>query len=141
MQSACWAMAKSWLDAQVDLEVTRSQTGGEDQLKTFGDVIEGSPGHTDGSFEPLDAPENWPFQVLNQQPRQVSSLLQKLHSGLLLKSYHASDVFLMLLFLKMFSFPSVLGKCSMKLLLDNARSNSDKLRYLQSNFIYHDYYS
>lgn len=70
-------MAKSWLDVQVDLEITRSLPGGVDQLRTFGDVIDGSPGNADGSFEP----ENWPIQVLNQQPRQLSSLLQKLHSG------------------------------------------------------------
>lgn len=74
-------MAKSWLDVQVDLEVTRSRAGGEDLLKTFVNVIEESPGHADSSLEPADAPENWPFQVLNQQPRQISSLLQKLHSG------------------------------------------------------------
>ncbi|KAF7814004.1 nuclear pore complex protein NUP107 [Senna tora] len=80
-ESACWAMAKSWLDVQVDLEVTRSRTGGEDQLKTFGDIIDGSSGLAEDSLEPSDAPDNWPSQVLNQQPRQVSSLLQKLHSG------------------------------------------------------------
>ncbi|XP_027907825.1 nuclear pore complex protein NUP107 [Vigna unguiculata] len=80
-ESACWAMAKSWLDVQVDLEITRSQPGGVDQLRTFGDVIDGSPGRVDASFEPSNGPENWPFQVLNQQPRQLSSLLQKLHSG------------------------------------------------------------
>lgn len=74
-------MAKSWLDVQVDLEVTRSLPGGVDQHRTFGDVIDGSPGHVDGSFEPSNGPENWPNQVLNQQPRQLSSLLQKLHSG------------------------------------------------------------
>nr|KYP41292.1 Retrovirus-related Pol polyprotein from transposon TNT 1-94 [Cajanus cajan] len=79
--SACWAMAKSWLDVQVDLEITRLQAGGVDQLRTFGDVIDGSPGHADGFFEPSNGPENWPIQVLNQQPRQLSSLLQKLHSG------------------------------------------------------------
>ncbi|XP_061342885.1 nuclear pore complex protein NUP107 isoform X2 [Gastrolobium bilobum] len=80
-ESACWAMAKSWLDVQVDLEVTRSLPGGVDQLRTFGDATDGSAGHADGSFEPSNGPENWPIQVLNQQPRQLSSLLQKLHSG------------------------------------------------------------
>ncbi|KAK2353328.1 nuclear pore complex protein [Trifolium repens] len=80
-ESACWAMAKSWLDVQVDLEVTRSLPGGVDQHRTFGDVIERSPGQVDGSFDPSNGPENWPIQVLNQQPRQLSSLLQKLHSG------------------------------------------------------------
>ncbi|KAF7843626.1 nuclear pore complex protein NUP107 [Senna tora] len=80
-ETACWAMAKSWLDVQVDLEVTRLLPRGADQLKNFGDVVEGSPGCVDGSFERLDGPDNWPFQVLNQQPRHISSLLQKLHSG------------------------------------------------------------
>ncbi|XP_057455040.1 nuclear pore complex protein NUP107 isoform X2 [Lotus japonicus] len=80
-ESACWAMAKSWLDVQVDMEVTRSLPGGVDQLRAFGDVIDGSHGHVDGSLEPSNGPENWPIQVLNQQPRQLSSLLQKLHSG------------------------------------------------------------
>ncbi|XP_057746155.1 nuclear pore complex protein NUP107 [Arachis stenosperma] len=80
-ESACWALAKSWLDVQVDLEITRSLPGGIDQLRSFGDVINGSPGHADGSLDPTDGPENWPIQVLNQQPRQLSSLLQKLHSG------------------------------------------------------------
>ncbi|KAJ1401092.1 Nuclear pore protein [Sesbania bispinosa] len=79
--SACWAMARSWLDVQVDLEVTRSLPGAVNQLKTFGDVIDGSPGHVDGSFELSNGHENWPIQILNQQPRQLSSLLQKLHSG------------------------------------------------------------
>ncbi|XP_073219812.1 nuclear pore complex protein NUP107 isoform X2 [Cicer arietinum] len=78
-ESACWAMAKSWLGVQVDLEVTRSLPGGVDQHRTFRDLIDESPGHVDGSFD--NGPENWPIQVLNQQPRQLSSLLQKLHSG------------------------------------------------------------
>lgn len=72
-------MAKSWLGVQVDLEVTRSLPGGVDQHRTFRDLIDESPGHVDGSFD--NGPENWPIQVLNQQPRQLSSLLQKLHSG------------------------------------------------------------
>ncbi|KAL5062604.1 hypothetical protein RYX36_024341 [Vicia faba] len=80
-ESACWAMAKSWLDVQVDLEVTRSLPGGVDQQRTLGDIIDRSPGQVDASFDPSNGPENWPIQVLNQQPRQLSSLLQKLHSG------------------------------------------------------------
>ncbi|KAI4355403.1 hypothetical protein L6164_004182 [Bauhinia variegata] len=81
-ESACWAMAKSWLDVQVDLEVIRSLPGGEEQLRTFGDVLYGSPRRVDVPFdEPSGGPENWPFHVLNQQPQQLSSLLQKLHSG------------------------------------------------------------
>ena len=74
-------MAKSWLDVQVDLEVSRSLPGGADQIRTFGDVIDGNHGHADGSLESSEGPENWPSHVLNQQPRQLPSLLQKLHSG------------------------------------------------------------
>lgn len=73
-------MAKSYLDVQVDLELARLQPGRTDQINRLGDVTDGSPGHTDGSLQPSAGPENWPVQVLNQQPRQLSALLQKLHS-------------------------------------------------------------
>lgn len=79
-ESACWAMAKSSLDVQVDLELARLQPGRIDQINSFGDVIDGSPGHSDVAIKPSDGPENWPVQVLNQQPRQLATLLQKLHS-------------------------------------------------------------
>ncbi|RVW52206.1 Nuclear pore complex protein NUP107 [Vitis vinifera] len=39
------------------------------------------PGEGDSESQSSVGPENWPFQVLNQQPRQLSALLQKLHSG------------------------------------------------------------
>ncbi|KAF2323644.1 hypothetical protein GH714_036445 [Hevea brasiliensis] len=80
-QSACWAMAKSWLDVQVDLELARSQPGRIEQLKSYGDGIDGSPELIDGMSQSSMGPENWPLQVLNQQPRNLSALLQKLHSG------------------------------------------------------------
>lgn len=79
-ESACWAMSKSWLDARVDLELARSQPGRTVQLKNYGDVGDGSPGQIDGAAHAA-GPENWPQQVLNQQPRNLSALLQKLHSG------------------------------------------------------------
>ncbi|KAL9368722.1 hypothetical protein Peur_039921 [Populus x canadensis] len=79
-ESACWAMSKSWLDARVDLELARSQPGRTVQLKSYGDVGDGSPGQIDGAAHAA-GPENWPQQVLNQQPRNLSALLQKLHSG------------------------------------------------------------
>ncbi|XP_061950072.1 nuclear pore complex protein NUP107 [Populus nigra] len=78
-ESACWAMSKSWLDARVDLELARSQPGRTVQLKSYGDVGDGSPGQIDGAAHAA-GPENWPQQVLNQQPRNLSALLQKLHS-------------------------------------------------------------
>nr|CAN65015.1 hypothetical protein VITISV_027354 [Vitis vinifera] len=74
-------MAKSWLDIQVDLELARLRPGGTDQFKNYGDIVDGSPGEGDSESQSSVGPENWPFQVLNQQPRQLSALLQKLHSG------------------------------------------------------------
>uniref|UniRef100_A0A5B7BC96 Nuclear pore complex protein n=1 Tax=Davidia involucrata TaxID=16924 RepID=A0A5B7BC96_DAVIN len=79
-ESSCWAMAKSWLDVQVDLELARLQPGGMDQFKSYEDLIDRSPGQ-DGVSQPMIGPENWPLQVLNQQPRNLSALLQKLHSS------------------------------------------------------------
>lgn len=80
-ETACWAMAKSWLGVQLDLELARSQPGRMEQVKSFGDEIEGSPGQMNGISQPSVGPESWPVQVLNQQPRDLSALLQKLHSG------------------------------------------------------------
>ncbi|KAK3198179.1 hypothetical protein Dsin_021594 [Dipteronia sinensis] len=80
-ESACWAMAKSWLDIQVDLELAHSQPGRMEQLKSYVDDIEGSPGQMNSAPQPSVGPESWPVQVLNQQPRELSALLQKLHSG------------------------------------------------------------
>ncbi|CAL5381200.1 unnamed protein product [Camellia sinensis] len=79
--SACWAMAKSWLDVQVDLELARLQPSGMDQFKTYEDAIDRSHGQGDGVSPSTVGPENWPLQVLNQQPRHLSALLQKLHSS------------------------------------------------------------
>uniref|UniRef100_A0A2P2K3Y4 Nuclear pore complex protein n=1 Tax=Rhizophora mucronata TaxID=61149 RepID=A0A2P2K3Y4_RHIMU len=80
-ESACWAMAKSWLDIQVDLELARSQRGRMEQLKSYRDNMDGSPRQIDASPHSSSGPENWPLQVLNQQPRNLSALLQKLHSS------------------------------------------------------------
>ncbi|PIN21264.1 hypothetical protein CDL12_06054 [Handroanthus impetiginosus] len=80
-ESACWAMAKSWLDVQVDIEIARLRPGGMDQFKSFEEAIERSPGQGDFASQPTSGPDSWPLQVLNQQPRNVSSLLQKLHSS------------------------------------------------------------
>ncbi|KAL8138365.1 hypothetical protein V2J09_004366 [Rumex salicifolius] len=80
-ESACWAMCKSWLDIQVDMELTQMQPGRTDQVKSYGDASNGSPMIGDSSSQQTGSPESWPLQVLNQQPRDISSLLQKLHSG------------------------------------------------------------
>ncbi|KAK8965922.1 hypothetical protein KSP40_PGU001804 [Platanthera guangdongensis] len=75
LTSACWAMAKSWLDVQVDLQLTSSQNGKVAE-KQYGDdsIVISSQG-------PSAGPETWPDLVLDQQPRDIPSLLQKLHSG------------------------------------------------------------
>lgn len=80
-ESACWAMSKSWLDVQVDVELARLQPGGMDQFKSFEDAMERSPGQGDFDSQPTVGSESWPLQVLNQQPRNLSALLQKLHSS------------------------------------------------------------
>ncbi|KAI3521334.1 hypothetical protein L1887_10797 [Cichorium endivia] len=64
-ESACWALTKSWLDVQVDLELSGESEGVQEEINS----------------ESLLGPENWPLQVLNQQPRDLSALLQKLHSS------------------------------------------------------------
>ncbi|OVA11455.1 Nuclear pore protein 84/107 [Macleaya cordata] len=78
-ESACWAMAKSWLDVLVDLELARLQPGRLEQLRSYGDDIDESPGQ--GDKAPSFGTESWPCHVLRQQPRDLSALLQKLHSG------------------------------------------------------------
>ncbi|CAN0877923.1 Nuclear pore complex protein NUP107 [Linum grandiflorum] len=80
-ESACWAMAKSWLDVQVDLELAGLQPGRLEQLKSYGDNTEGSPVQSDNGSQGSGGPDSWPLQVKNQQPRNLSALLQKLHSG------------------------------------------------------------
>ncbi|KAF3451998.1 hypothetical protein FNV43_RR08094 [Rhamnella rubrinervis] len=80
-ETACWAMAKSWLNVQVDLELAHLQPERLEQFRSFGDASDRSSGHGDSAFQPSNGPENWPMQVYNQQPRQLTDLLQKLHSG------------------------------------------------------------
>lgn len=80
-ESACWAMAKSWLDVMVDMELARLQPGRMNLLKSYEDNIDGSPGQGDRNSQFTTGPDSWPLQVLNQQPRNLSALLQKLHSS------------------------------------------------------------
>lgn len=72
-------MAKSWLDVQVDLELSRFQQGRQEE-KQYGDDITGSSIQGSQSLLPSIGPEGWPCHVLDQQPRDLPSLLQKLHS-------------------------------------------------------------
>lgn len=80
-ESACWAMAKSWLDVQMDMQLARLQPGRIELLKNYEESTDGSPGQSVNTPGCSGRPENWPVQVMNQQPRHLSSLLQKLHSS------------------------------------------------------------
>ncbi|KAF8666001.1 hypothetical protein HU200_054090 [Digitaria exilis] len=71
-ESACWAMARSWLDVQVDLELSHYQTSRPDE-KQLDDDMNGAQSSV--------GPESWPYHVLDQQPRDITALLQKLHSS------------------------------------------------------------
>jgi nuclear pore complex protein Nup107 len=67
-------MAKSWLDVQVDLELSQYHTSRPEE-KQYDDDMNGT--------QPMLSsvgPENWPYLVLDQQPRDITALLQKLHS-------------------------------------------------------------
>ncbi|CAN8269358.1 unnamed protein product [Cochlearia groenlandica] len=78
-ESACWAMAKSWLDVQVDLELAQSKPGLTERFKSCLDHE--SPETMKNGSQASFGPEDWPLHVLNQQPRDLPALLQKLHSG------------------------------------------------------------
>ncbi|CAO2142575.1 unnamed protein product [Urochloa humidicola] len=71
-ESACWAMARSWLDVQVDLELSQHQTSRPDE-KLFDEDMNGAQSSV--------GPESWPYHVVDQQPRDITALLQKLHSS------------------------------------------------------------
>ncbi|PIA42962.1 hypothetical protein AQUCO_02000426v1 [Aquilegia coerulea] len=79
-ESACWAIAKSWLDVQIDLELSRFQPGRLENLQSDEEEIDQSPGHGDEALQSVGT-ESWPRHVLRQQPRDLSALFQKLHSG------------------------------------------------------------
>lgn len=79
-ESACWAMVKSWLDIQVDIELAHLQPGRLENFKNYEDAIAGS-GQGDQSMQPSIGPEVWPSHVRDQLPRDLPALLQKLHSG------------------------------------------------------------
>lgn len=80
-ESACWSMAKSWLDVQMDMELARLQPGRMELLKNYEETNGASPSQRVSSSGSSERPENWPLQVLNQQPRHLPSLIQKLHSS------------------------------------------------------------
>lgn len=73
-------MAKSWLDVQMDMELARLQPGRMELLKNYEETNGASPSQRVSSSGSSERPENWPLQVLNQQPRHLPSLIQKLHS-------------------------------------------------------------
>lgn len=72
-------MAKSWLDVQVDLELANFHPSRLEN-KHYGDDVNGSSVLGGRTSLPSAGPECWPAHVLDQQPRDISALLQKLHS-------------------------------------------------------------
>ncbi|KAG9443671.1 hypothetical protein H6P81_015011 [Aristolochia fimbriata] len=79
-ESACWAMAKSWLDFKVDLQLANLEETKLEQLKHYTDAMDSS-GQKEKVMNSSLGPENWPYHVLDQQPQDIHALLQKLHSG------------------------------------------------------------
>uniref|UniRef100_A0A1D1YQA4 Nuclear pore complex protein n=2 Tax=Anthurium amnicola TaxID=1678845 RepID=A0A1D1YQA4_9ARAE len=79
-ESACWAMAKSWLDVQVDLELSRFHQARVEQIKNYGGDVNGISEEGQTSQSSVGS-ESWPGHVIDQQPRDLPSLLQKLHSS------------------------------------------------------------
>ncbi|KAF5175214.1 Nuclear pore complex protein [Thalictrum thalictroides] len=57
------------------ISISTWQTGDFD-----GKEIDLSPGHGDEALQSVGT-ESWPRHVLRQQPRDLSALFQKLHSG------------------------------------------------------------
>eukprot|EP00250_Pteridium_aquilinum_P018743 c24191_g1_i1 orf=1363-4599(-) len=80
-ESACWTLVKSWLEVQVDMELARLHPAKADQLKVDGDSAEMSEAIVEFNTGSISGPESWPHQVLDQQPRDLSSVFQKLLSG------------------------------------------------------------
>jgi hypothetical protein len=77
-------MVRCWLDAQVDLNLSRLQKGGGaislDRRSNEDQMSESLSGGSEHISLPQMGPGSWPYQILDQQPRDMASLLQKLHS-------------------------------------------------------------
>uniref|UniRef100_A0A7N0RJF5 Nuclear pore complex protein n=2 Tax=Kalanchoe fedtschenkoi TaxID=63787 RepID=A0A7N0RJF5_KALFE len=80
-ESACWAIAKSWLDYQVDYELAQLQPGRGDILRNNEEATPSNSEKINAGTHSLYGPEQWPLTVGSQQPRNVEGLLQKLHSS------------------------------------------------------------
>ncbi|KAH9322538.1 hypothetical protein KI387_017177 [Taxus chinensis] len=66
---------------RVDMELAHLQQEKPDQFKHNGDATDGNDTLGDLSMEGSSGPDSWPHQVFDQQPRDLQSLFQKLHSG------------------------------------------------------------
>lgn len=123
-------MAKSWLDVQVDLELAQSKPGLTERFKS---CIDESPETMQNGFQASLGPEDWPLHVLNQQPRDLPALLQKLHSGY---ACYYWEIFHFVLPVKSYNptycFVPGVGKWCTKLLSEHAKSNTGRFRYFNS---------
>lgn len=70
-ESACWALARSWLDTQVDAELSQRHPPKVPKGRAL----------SAASMEVSEGPQSWPQPVLDQQPRDLVGMFQKLHSG------------------------------------------------------------
>lgn len=77
-ESACWALARSWLDWQVDTELLQRHPPKVPKGRTTGPR---GIGAGDVSMEISEGPHSWPQPVLDQQPRDLVGMFQKLQSG------------------------------------------------------------
>ncbi|KAH6554906.1 hypothetical protein KP509_1Z298100 [Ceratopteris richardii] len=80
-ESACWALVKSWLEVQVDMELARIHPPKDEELNIDGEMGEMGEAIVEFNSSQLNGPDLWPQQVLDQQPRDLSSVFQKLLSG------------------------------------------------------------
>ncbi|KAJ0075052.1 hypothetical protein Patl1_33748 [Pistacia atlantica] len=81
-ESACWAMARSRLDVQVDLELAHSEPGRMEQLKSYGDDIEGNSGQMSSTSQPVASSsfllnlEKWYMKLLLEGARSSNDKLR-----------------------------------------------------------------
>lgn len=82
-ESACWAMARSWLDTQVDAELSQRHPPKVPKRRTTGAVVRTSAksGGSDASMEVSEEPHSWPQPVVDQQPRDFVGMFDKLRNA------------------------------------------------------------
>ncbi|KAJ7559069.1 hypothetical protein O6H91_04G068600 [Diphasiastrum complanatum] len=80
-ESTCWALVKSWLDVQVDLELARLHPDSTQTQRLNRVPVELDIAAADDNMDVRAGPDRWPEPVLDQQPRDIFGIFQKLNSG------------------------------------------------------------